>query len=68
MEAVWEDAYILITDEKIASVQDVLPILEKVAQSGKKDLVIIADEVEGDTNQGTGGNGYQGIMYIWEYT
>jgi chaperonin GroEL len=48
MEAVWEDAYILITDEKIASVQDVLPILEKVAQSGKKDLVIIADEVEGE--------------------
>ena len=48
MEAVWEDAYILITDEKVSSVQDVLPILEKVAQSGKKDLVIIADEVEGE--------------------
>ncbi|MDR3641998.1 MAG: chaperonin GroEL [Candidatus Doudnabacteria bacterium] len=48
MEAVWEDAYILITDKKVSSVQDVLPILEKVAQSGKKDLVIIADEVEGE--------------------
>ncbi len=48
MEAVWEDSYILITDEKVSSVQDVLPILEKVAQSGKKDLVIIADEVEGE--------------------
>jgi chaperonin GroEL len=48
MEAVWEDAYILITDEKVSSVQEVLPILEKVAQSGKKDLVIIADEVEGE--------------------
>jgi chaperonin GroEL len=48
MEAVWEDAYILITDEKVSSVQDILPILEKVAQSGKKDLVIIADEVEGE--------------------
>lgn len=48
MEAVWEDPYILITDKKISSVQEVLPILEKVAQSGKKDMVIIADEVEGE--------------------
>ncbi len=48
MEAVWEDPYILITDKKVSSVQDVLPILEKVAQSGKKDMVIIADEVEGE--------------------
>jgi chaperonin GroEL len=48
MEAVWEDPYILITDKKISSVQEILPLLEKVAQSGKKDLVIIADEVEGE--------------------
>lgn len=48
MEAVWEDPYILITDKKVSSVQDILPLLEKVAQSGKKDLVIIADEVEGE--------------------
>jgi chaperonin GroEL len=48
MEAVWDDAYILITDKKVSSVQDVLPLLEKVAQSGKKDLVVIADEVEGE--------------------
>jgi chaperonin GroEL len=48
MEAVWEDPYILITDKKVSSVQDILPVLEKVAQSGKKDLVIIADEVEGE--------------------
>jgi chaperonin GroEL len=48
MEAVWEDPFILITDKKVSSVQDVLPLLEKVAQSGKKDLVIIADEVEGE--------------------
>lgn len=48
MEAVWEDSYILITDKKVSSIQDVLPVLEKVAQSGKKDLVIIADEVEGE--------------------
>jgi chaperonin GroEL len=48
MEAVWDDAYILITDKKVSSVQEVLPILEKVAQSGKKDLVIIADDVDGE--------------------
>ncbi|OGE95541.1 MAG: chaperonin GroL [Candidatus Doudnabacteria bacterium RIFCSPHIGHO2_12_FULL_48_11] len=48
MEAVWEDAYILVTDRKIASIQEVLPLLEKVAQSGKKDLVVIADEIEGE--------------------
>jgi chaperonin GroEL len=48
MEAVWEDPYILITDKKVSSVQEVLPLLEKVAQTGKKDLVIIADEVEGE--------------------
>ncbi len=48
MEAVWEDSYILITDKKVSSVQDILPVLEKVAQSGKKDLVIIADEIEGE--------------------
>jgi len=48
MEAVIEDAYILITDKKISSLQDILPILEKVAKSGKKDLVIIADDVDGD--------------------
>ncbi len=48
MEAVMKDALILITDKKIANVQEILPLLEKVAQSGKKELVIIADDVEGD--------------------
>jgi chaperonin GroEL len=48
MEAVWDDAPILITDKKISSVQDILPVIEKVAQSGRKDLVIIADEVDGE--------------------
>jgi len=47
MEAEYEDPYILITDKKISSVEDILPILEKVAQSGRKDLVVIAEEVEG---------------------
>jgi chaperonin GroEL len=48
MEAVWENPYILITDKKISSVQDILPLLEKVVQSGKKDLVIIAEDIEGE--------------------
>lgn len=48
MEAVYADPYILITDSKISSIQDILPLLEKLAQAGKKDLVIIAEEVEGE--------------------
>ncbi len=48
MEAVWEDAAILVTDQKVASIQEILPLLESLAQSGKKDLVIIADEIEGE--------------------
>ncbi len=48
MKAEFNDSYILITDKKIASIQEILPLLEKMAQSGKKDLVIIADEIEGE--------------------
>jgi len=48
MESEYKDAHILITDKKIASVQEILPLLEKVAQTGKKELVIIADDVEGE--------------------
>ena len=47
MEAVLEDPYILVTDKKISSIDDLLPTLEKVVQSGKKDMVIIADDVDG---------------------
>jgi len=48
MEAEFVDAHILITDKKISSIQDVLPILEKVAKAGKKDVVIIAEDVDGE--------------------
>jgi len=48
LEAVLEDPYILITDKKISSIHDILPILEKLAQSGRKEVVIIAEEVEGE--------------------
>ena len=47
MEAVLDDPYILITEKKISNIQDLLPILEPIAQSGKK-LLIIAEDVEGD--------------------
>lgn len=48
MESVLEDPYILVTDKKIGAIQDLLPLLEKVVASGKKELVIIADDVEGE--------------------
>jgi chaperonin GroEL len=48
MEAVYDKPAILITDKKLTSIQEFLPILEKLAQSGKKDLVLIAEDVEGE--------------------
>ncbi|MFA5355327.1 MAG: chaperonin GroEL [Candidatus Paceibacterota bacterium] len=48
MEASFDDTYVLITDKKISSIQEIVPILEKLAQAGKKELVIIADDVEGE--------------------
>jgi len=48
MEAELEDPYILVTDKKISAITDILQLLEKIVQSGKKELVIIAEEVEGE--------------------
>lgn len=48
MEAEFTDAPILVTDKKISSVQELLPLLEKVLKAGRKELVIIADDVEGE--------------------
>jgi chaperonin GroEL len=48
MEAVYDKAAVVITDKKISSIQEFLPLLEKLAQSGKKDLVLIAEDVEGE--------------------
>lgn len=48
MEAVYDKPAVVITDKKIASVQEFLPLLEKLAQAGKKDLVLIAEDVEGE--------------------
>ena len=48
MEAEYKEPYILLTDQKISAINDILPLLEKLTQAGKKELVIIADEVEGE--------------------
>ena len=48
MEAVYDKAAVVVTDKKISSIQEFLPLLEKLAQTGKKDMVLIADDVEGE--------------------
>ncbi len=48
MEAEYHDPLVLVTDKKISGIKEVLPLLEKIAQTGKKDLVIIAEDVEGE--------------------
>lgn len=48
MEAVLDDPYILITDKKITSIQEIVPILEKIVKTGVKDILIIAEGLEGD--------------------
>ena len=48
MEAIYEKPYILITDKKISSIQELLPVLEAVAQKGRKEIVIIAESVEAE--------------------
>ena len=48
MQAVFNEPLILLTDQKISSLQDLLPLIESMAQAGKKDLVIIADDIDGE--------------------
>jgi chaperonin GroEL len=48
MEAILEDPYILITDKKISAINELLPLLEKLVQTGKKELVIISEDLEGE--------------------
>lgn len=48
MEAEYKDPLILLTDKKVANVKEILPLIEKLAQTGHKDLVIIADDIEGE--------------------
>jgi chaperonin GroEL len=48
MEAEYEDAMILLTDKKVSSIKEILPLLEKIAGTGRKELVIIAEDIDGD--------------------
>lgn len=48
MEAEYEDPYILIADKKISSLQELVPVIEKIAKAGKKELVIIAEDIDGE--------------------
>ena len=59
-----KDPYIIITDGKISAIKDMLPIIEKIAQSGKKDIVIIADEVEGEALATLIVNRLKGILNV----
>lgn len=64
MEAVLEDVPILITDQKISSIQVILPLLEQIAKTGKKDLVIIADEIDGDALATLVVNKLRGVLNV----
>jgi len=48
MAAEYDEPYILVTDKKVAAISEILPLMEEMAQAGKKDLVVIADEIEGE--------------------
>ncbi len=64
MEAIIEDPYILVVDKKISSIQEMLPVLEAVAKQGKKEIVIIADDVDGDALATLVVNKLRGILNV----
>lgn len=59
-----KDPYILITDKKIASISEILPVLEKIAQTGKKEMVIIAEELEGEALATLVVNKLRGVLNV----
>jgi chaperonin GroEL len=64
MEARFNDAHLLITDKKISNFKDILPILESLTKMGKRDIVIIADDVDGDALTGIVFNKLQGVLNV----
>lgn len=64
LEAEIEEPYILITDQKVSAVKDLLPVVEKCVQSGKKDLVILAEEIEGEALATLVVNKLKGILNV----
>lgn len=64
MEAELKDPHILITDKKISAINEILPLLEKLAQTGKKEMVIIAEEVEGEALATLVVNKLRGILNV----
>lgn len=64
MEAVIDNPYLLITDKKISAIKDLIPVVEKLVQSGKKDLVIIADDVDGEALTTLVVNKLRGILNV----
>lgn len=64
MEAVLEDPYILIADKKISAISEIMPLLESMAQAGKKEIVIIAEEVEGEALATLVVNKLRGVLSV----
>lgn len=64
LEAEMKDPYVIVTDKKISAIADILPILEKITTTGKKDIVIIADDVEGEALTTLVVNKLRGILNV----